>query len=249
MMMMMMQRECITRRMNTRRMRSRSGIRVAEVASCSSRQARSVCMDRRNVRCASRSSSSLPSEEEEEEEDGCPAELVASVRETFDRAVSRAMENPYARIRQDGIVDFAQGAFDHTAGGGRDEDDDGAPPDGMNDAEIIETFVQELGSLFSQDSGVDASAVLDGEGRPGFVRLRLAPFQDDPETFEAEVDLWEHMYEVYGVLLKPGLLHDAKMPPGTFFACPLGRSEDALITGIDRLQRQLMQRKLLHGRW
>ena len=191
--------------------------------------------------CAMRSSS-----EDQEVDDECHAELVASVRERFGRAVSRAMENPYALgTHQDGIVDFAQGALDH--GGGRREEDNGAPPDGMSDVEIVDTFVLELGSLFGQ-GGVDASAVDDGEATSGFVRLRLAPFQDDPETFEAEFELWEHMFEVYNVLLLPGMLNN-ETHPGTFYACPLGRSEDALITGIDRLQRQLMQRKLLHGRW
>ena len=102
---------------------------------------------------------------------------------------------------------------------------------------------------------------------PGFVRLRLAQFQDDPCSWDAEAELWESMVETYGVLLRPGAIGwrdgcvtddgDESEPfgtqhssePGIFLACVAGRSEEALLTGMDRLRTQLLQRKFLHGRW
>jgi hypothetical protein len=37
--------------------------------------------------------------------------------------------------------------------------------------------------------------------------------------------------------------------PGWFLMCVAGRDEETLLTGVDRLRTQLLQRKFLHGRW
>jgi hypothetical protein len=112
--------------------------------------------------------------------------------------------------------------------------------------------VRELEGLFGQ-GGVEATAFnpADGGGLgPGFVRLSLSQFQDDPHSWASEAELWESMVETYGVLLVPGaLVEPAETRPGTFLACCAGRSEEALLTGMDRLRTQLLQRKFLHGRW
>jgi hypothetical protein len=54
--------------------------------------------------------------------------------------------------------------------------------------------------------------------------------------------------ETYGVLLAPGMLRGAS-EPGWFLMCVAGRDEETLLTGVDRLRTQLLQRKFLHGRW
>ena len=81
----------------------------------------------------------------------------------------------------------------------------------------------------------------------GFVWTRLTPFQDAP-TWEGEADLHASLVETYGVLLAPGMLRGAS-EPGWFLMCVAGRDEETLLTGVDRLRTQLLQRKFLHGRW
>ena len=90
-------------------------------------------------------------------------------------------------------------------------------------------------------------AAIGGSNVGGFVWTRLTPFQDAP-TWEGEADLHASLVETYGVLLAPGMLRGAS-EPGWFLMCVAGRDEETLLTGVDRLRTQLLQRKFLHGRW
>ena len=167
-----------------------------------------------------------------EGEGGCPADVLAPLSMSFELAVRRARADGFVSGENEaGIVDFAEPAGAQ------------AGPAGMSDDEIVTTFVREVGSIWGQ-SGVHAEAA----GEDGYVEMRLAPFQDEPESWHGEVELWESLLETFGLLLLPGALRGTARP-GSFFACPLGKSEEALLTGIDRLQTQLTQRKFLYGRW
>ena len=175
-------------------------------------------------------------------------------------AVRRAADDPFVPYENaNGIVNLAECSTTLTnrggtpGGGGWDD-----PPEGTPE-ELTRATIAELGTLFGQ-GGVEANAVTGPGLGPGFVRLRLAQFQDDPRSWDAEAELWESMVETYGVLLRPGAIGfdcvddgDASPPPesepGIFLACVAGRSEEALLTGMDRLRTQLLQRKFLHGRW
>lgn len=183
-------------------------------------------------------------------------------------AVRRAADDPFVPYENaNGIVNLAECSttlrtnLGGTPGGGGWDD----PPEGTPD-ELARATVAELGALFGQ-GGVEATAVTGPGLGPGFVRLHLAQFQDDPRSWASEAELWESMVETYGVLLRPGAIGwrdgcvtddgDESEPfgtqhssePGIFLACVAGRSEEALLTGMDRLRTQLLQRKFLHGRW
>lgn len=84
-------------------------------------------------------------------------------------------------------------------------------------------------------------------GSGGFVWTSLGQFMDTPD-WEGEAELWESMLETYALLLAPGALRGAT-EPGWFLICVAGRDEEVLLTGLDRLRTQLLQRKFLHGRW
>jgi len=178
-------------------------------------------------------------------------------------AVRRAADDPFVPCENaDGIVNLAECSTTLTnlggTPGGGDWDD---PPEGTPE-ELARAAVAELGALFGQ-GGVEATAVTEPGRGPGFVRLRLAQFQDDPRSWASEAELWESMVETYGVLLRPGAIgwrdgcatddedgdDGDESEPGIFLACVAGRSEEALLTGMDRLRTQLLQRKFLHGRW
>ena len=178
----------------------------------------------------------------------------------FADAVARASHDPFVPYENaTGIVNLAEcstsngGGMGAGAGGGWDD-----PPEGTVDEVVIAT-VRELEGLFGQ-GGVEATAFnpTDGGLGPGFVRLSLSQFQDDPHSWASEAELWESMVETYGVLLRPGAIgwrdgcvtdDGDESEPGIFLACVAGRSEEALLTGMDRLRTQLLQRKFLHGRW
>ena len=182
----------------------------------------------------------------------CPPEVRHRLEGAFADAVARASHDPFVPYENaTGIVNLAEcstsngGGMGAGAGGGWDD-----PPEGTVDEVVIAT-VRELEGLFGQ-GGVEATAFnpTDGGLGPGFVRLSLSQFQDDPHSWASEAELWESMVETYGVLLVPGaLVEPAETSPGTFLACCAGRSEEALLTGMDRLRTQLLQRKFLHGRW
>ena len=173
-------------------------------------------------------------------------------------AVRRAADDPFVPYENaNGIVNLAECSTTLTnrggtpGGGGWDD-----PPEGTPE-ELTRATIAELGTLFGQ-GGVEANAVTGPGLGPGFVRLRLAQFQDDPCSWDAEAELWESMVETYGVLLRPGAIgwrdgcgtdDGDESEPGIFLACVAGRSEEALLTGMDRLRTQLLQRKFLHGRW
>ena len=104
------------------------------------------------------------------------------------------------RHRQPGGVlhDADESRWDARRGGWDD------PPEGTPE-ELTRATIAELGTLFGQ-GGVEANAVTGPGLGPGFVRLRLAQFQDDPCSWDAEAELWESMVETYGVLLRPGAI-------------------------------------------
>ena len=207
-----------------------------------------------DVRTASSSSSS------------CPPDVRANLSARYADAVRRAADDPFVPYENaNGIINLAEcsttltnrGPSTPARGGGWDD-----PPEGTPE-ELTRATIAELGALFGQ-GGVEATAVTGPGIGPGFVRLRLAQFQDDPTSWASEAELWESMVETYGVLLRPGAIGDdigdesatsddvqmyGSNEPGTFLACVAGRSEEALLTGMDRLRTQLLQRKFLHGRW
>ena len=165
----------------------------------------------------------------------------------------RALEDPFVAYENtSGIVNLAEcAAGDGWAPDGNDE----TPPDMTRD-EIVHVTVDELSRVFGPDSGVFAEPALgpgpdepgsDARASAGFVRARLTLFQETPD-WEGEAELWESLFETHGVLIAPGALRGAR-EPGWFFVCVAGRGEEALLTGIDRLRAQLLQRKFLHGRW
>ena len=205
-----------------------------------------------DVRTASSSSSSS----------SCPPDVRANLSARYAAAVRRAADDPFVPYENaNGIVNLAECSTTltnrgETPGGGGWDD----PPEGTPE-ELTRATIAELGALFGQ-GGVEATAVTGPGIGPGFVRLRLAQFQDDPTSWASEAELWESMVETYGVLLRPGAIglresHESRSDdvgsgsnePGTFLACVAGRSEEALLTGMDRLRTQLLQRKFLHGRW
>ena len=116
-------------------------------------------------------------------------------------AVRRAADDPFVPYENaNGIVNLAECSTTLTnrggtpGGGGWDD-----PPEGTPE-ELTRATIAELGTLFGQ-GGVEANAVTGPGLGPGFVRLRLAQFQDDPCSWDAEAELWESMVETYGVLL------------------------------------------------
>ena len=127
----------------------------------------------------------------------------------FADAVARASHDPFVPYENaTGIVNLAEcstsngGGMGAGAGGGWDD-----PPEGTVDEVVIAT-VRELEGLFGQ-GGVEATAFNPADGGslgPGFVRLSLSQFQDDPHSWASEAELWESMVETYGVLLVPGAL-------------------------------------------
>lgn len=183
----------------------------------------------------------------------CPASVSESLAAAYDLAVRRALDDPFVAYENtSGIVNLAECA---AGDGWAPDDNDETPPDMTRD-EIVHATVDELSRVFGPDSGVFAEPAPglgpDGPGpdaraHAGFVRARLTPFQETPD-WEGEAELWESMFETHGVLLAPGALRDAR-EPGWFLVCVAGRGEEALLTGIDRLRAQLLQRKFLHGRW
>lgn len=185
--------------------------------------------------------------------DSCPASVSESLAAAYDLAVRRALEDHFVAYENtSGIVNLAEcAAGDGWAPDGNDE----TPPDMTRD-EIVHVTVDELSRVFGPDSGVFAEPALgpgpdepgsDARASAGFVRARLTPFQETPD-WEGEAELWESLFETHGVLIAPGALRGAR-EPGWFFVCVAGRGEEALLTGIDRLRAQLLQRKFLHGRW
>ena len=217
-------------------------------------------------------------DDDEVDDDDEPVPMVrsrlrAEVSAFYDGAVRRALADPFVPYENlSGIINLAE--CETSAGfcprDARDEPD-------CTRAELVDNTVAELTQLFGQ-SGVEATPALavklvapgvfddttgDAEenegGRTvgsasvgtssggGFVWTRLTPFQDAP-TWEGEADLHASLVETYGVLLAPGMLRGAA-EPGWFLMCVAGRDEETLLTGVDRLRTQLLQRKFLHGRW
>jgi len=217
-------------------------------------------------------------DDDEVDDDDEPVPMVrsrlrAEVSAFYDGAVRRALADPFVPYENlSGIINLAE--CETSAGfcprDARDEPD-------CTRAELVDNTVAELTQLFGQ-SGVEATPALavklvapgafddttgDAEenegGRAvgsasvgtssggGFVWTRLTPFQDAP-TWEGEADLHASLVETYGVLLAPGMLRGAA-EPGWFLMCVAGRDEETLLTGVDRLRTQLLQRKFLHGRW
>lgn len=122
---------------------------------------------------------------------------------------------------------------------------------------LLESTLQEF---FDSGSGVKFQRSECGH----FVRLNLKPFLDttayvptnsdggtDGRTpLASEFKLWEDMTEIYRVVLWPcGIMSGEQDNAGTFSIFVAGEDEDMLILLLDRLERLLEAKKLLHGHW